>query len=208
MKIICIGRNYTEHIKELNNETPEEPVIFIKPDTALLRNNNPFFIPDFSNDVHHEVEVVVKIKNPGRHIPVGFAKDYYDEVALGIDFTARDIQSQLKAKGLPWEKAKGFDHSAAISAFIPLSELTNETSRGIYAATFSLEKNGDEVQSGNTNQMIHNVDEIIAHVSEYFSLRIGDYIFTGTPAGVGAVKSGDQLKGFLAGKEMFNFVVK
>ena len=208
MKIICIGRNYTEHIKELNNETPEEPVIFIKPDTALLRNNNPFFIPDFSNDVHHEVEVVVKIKNPGRHIPVGFAKDYYDEVALGIDFTARDIQSQLKAKGLPWEKAKGFDHSAAISAFIPLSELTNEGSEGIYAATFSLEKNGMVVQSGNTNQMIHNVDEIIAHVSEYFSLRIGDYIFTGTPAGVGAVKSGDQLKGFLAGKEMFNFVVK
>jgi len=223
MKIICIGRNYTEHIKELNNETPEEPVIFIKPDTALLRNNNPFFIPDFSNDVHHEVEVVVKIKKPGRHIPVGFAKDYYDEVALGIDFTARDIQSQLKAKGLPWEKAKGFDHSAAISAFIPLSELTNEGSEGIYATTFSLEKNGMVVQSGNTNQMIHNVDEIIAHntnqmihnvdeiiahVSEYFSLRIGDYIFTGTPAGVGAVKSGDQLKGFLAGKEMFNFVVK
>jgi 2-keto-4-pentenoate hydratase/2-oxohepta-3-ene-1,7-dioic acid hydratase in catechol pathway len=208
MKIICIGRNYTEHIKELNNETPEEPVIFIKPDTALLRNNNPFFIPDFSNDVHHEVEVVVKIKKPGRYIPVGFAKDYYDEVALGIDFTARDVQSNLKAKGLPWEKAKGFDHSAAISAFIPLSELTNENSKDIYAATFSLEKNGDEVQSGNTNQMIHNVDEIIAHVSEYFSLRIGDYIFTGTPAGVGAVKSGDQLKGFLAGKEMFNFVVK
>ena len=208
MKIICIGRNYTEHIKELNNETPEEPVIFIKPDTALLRNNNPFFIPDFSNDVHHEVEVVVKIKKPGRPIPIGFAKDYYDEVAVGIDFTARDVQSQLKAKGLPWEKAKGFDHSAAMSAFIPLSELTNETSRGIYAATFSLEKNGNEVQSGNTNQMIHNVDEIIAHVSEYFSLRIGDYIFTGTPAGVGAVKSGDQLKGFLAGKEMFNFVVK
>jgi 2-keto-4-pentenoate hydratase/2-oxohepta-3-ene-1,7-dioic acid hydratase in catechol pathway len=208
MKIICIGRNYTEHIKELNNETPEEPVIFIKPDTALLRNNNPFFIPDFSNDVHHEVEVVVKIKKPGRYIPVGFAKDYYDEVALGIDFTARDIQSQLKAKGLPWEKAKGFDHSAAISAFIPLNKLTNEGSEGIYAATFSLEKNGMVVQSGNTNQMIHNVDEIIAHVSEYFSLRIGDYIYTGTPAGVGAVKSGDQLKGFLAGKEMFNFVVK
>jgi 2-keto-4-pentenoate hydratase/2-oxohepta-3-ene-1,7-dioic acid hydratase in catechol pathway len=208
MKIICIGRNYTEHIKELNNETPEEPVIFIKPDTALLRNNNPFFIPDFSNDVHHEVEVVVKIKKPGRHIPCGFAKDYYDEVALGIDFTARDVQSQLKAKGLPWEKAKGFDHSASISAFIPLSELTNEGSEGIYAAAFSLEKNGMVVQSGNTNQMIHNVDEIIAHVSEYFSLRIGDYIFTGTPAGVGAVKSGDQLKGFLAGKEMFNFAVK
>ena len=208
MKIICIGRNYTEHIKELKNETPEEPVIFIKPDTALLRNNNPFFIPDFSNDVHHEVEVVVKIKKTGRHIPLGFAKDYYDEVALGIDFTARDVQSQLKAKGLPWEKAKGFDHSAAISAFIPLSELTNEGSEGIYAAAFSLEKNGMVVQSGNTNQMIHNVDEIIAHVSEYFSLRIGDYIFTGTPAGVGAVKSGDQLKGFLAGNEMFNFAVK
>ena len=208
MKIICIGRNYSEHIKELNNETPEEPVIFIKPDTALLRNNNPFFIPDFSQDVHHEVEVVIKIKKPGRHIPIAFAKDYYDEVALGIDFTARDVQSRLKAKGLPWEKAKGFDHSAAISQFIPLEALNNETSLGIRAAQFHLEKNGEIVQSGNTCQMIHSVDEIIAHVSEYFSLRIGDYIFTGTPAGVGPVISGDRLKGFLAGQEMFNFVVK
>ena len=148
MKIICIGRNYSEHIKELNNETPEEPVIFIKPDTALLRNNNPFFIPDFSQDVH------------------------------------------------------------AISQFIPLEALNNETSQGIRAAQFHLEKNGEIVQSGNTCQMIHSVDEIIAHVSEYFSLRIGDFIFTGTPAGVGPVKSGDRLKGFLAGQEMFNFVVK
>lgn len=132
MKIICIGRNYTEHIKELNNEIPEEPVIFIKPDTALLRNNNPFFIPDFSTDVHHEVELVVKIKKPGRHIPLPFAKDYYDEVALGIDFTARDVQNRLKAKGLPWEKAKGFDHSAVISQFISLEELHNSNNQGIH----------------------------------------------------------------------------
>lgn len=207
MKIICIGRNYLEHIKELNNETPEEPVIFIKPDTALLRNNNPFFIPDFSQDVHHEVEVVVKIKKPGRSVPVEFAKDYYDEVALGIDFTARDVQNRLKAKGLPWEKAKGFDHSAAISAFMPLSELFTDTDHGIHNCSFSLEKNGHLVQSARTELMIHNVDQIIAHVSEYFSLRIGDYIFTGTPAGVGAVQTGDVLRGVLAGKEMFRFNV-
>jgi len=208
MKIICIGRNYTEHIKELNNEIPEEPVIFIKPDTALLRNNNPFFIPDFSSDVHHEVELVVKIKKPGRHIPVPFAKDYYDEVALGIDFTARDVQNRLKAKGLPWEKAKGFDHSAAISHFIPLAELHNSNNQGIHNCNFSLQKNGVEVQQGNTQMMIHNVDEIIAHVSQYFSLRIGDYIFTGTPAGVGPVAPGDELCGILANQEMFHFHVR
>ena len=151
---------------------------------------------------------MLRISKNGKYIQERHASNYYNAITVGIDFTARDIQDECKKKGLPWEKAKGFDHSAAISAFIPLGELTNEGSEGIYAAAFSLEKNGMVVQSGNTNQMIHNVDEIIAHVSEYFSLRIGDYIFTGTPAGVGAVKSGDQLKGFLAGKEMFNFVVK
>lgn len=208
MKIICIGRNYNAHIRELNNEVPEEPVIFIKPDTALLRNNNPFFIPDFSTEIHHEVELVVKIKKPGRHIPVGFAKDYYDEVALGIDFTARDVQNKLKAKGLPWEKAKGFDHSAVVSNFIPLSELENGDSKGIHHCYFSLEKNDIPVQQGCTAHMIHNVDEIIAHVSEYFSLRIGDYIFTGTPEGVGPVQSGDCLKGILAGKTLFDFSVR
>jgi 2-keto-4-pentenoate hydratase/2-oxohepta-3-ene-1,7-dioic acid hydratase in catechol pathway len=208
MKIICIGRNYDAHIRELNNEVPEEPVIFIKPDTALLRNNNPFFIPDFSNEIHHEVELVVKIKKPGRHIPVQFAKDYYDEVSLGIDFTARDVQNRLKAKGLPWEKAKGFDHSAAIGAFFPLSILSENDNHGINDCSFHLEKNGEVVQFGHTKHMIHRVDEIIAHVSEYFGLRIGDYIYTGTPEGVGPVSSGDQLKGVLAGHTMFEFSVR
>ncbi len=201
MKIICIGRNYSEHIRELNNEVPEEPVIFIKPDTALLRNNNPFYIPDFSQDVHHEVEIVVKINNPGRAIPVQFAKDYYTHISLGIDFTARDLQTQLKNKGLPWEKAKGFDHSAAIGEFIPLEEFDAP----IHQLPFSLYKNNELVQTGNTQQMIHSVDEIIAHVSEYFSLRIGDYIFTGTPAGVGKVNAGDVLLGKIENREILNF---
>jgi 2-keto-4-pentenoate hydratase/2-oxohepta-3-ene-1,7-dioic acid hydratase in catechol pathway len=208
MKIICIGRNYDAHIRELNNEIPEEPVIFIKPDTALLRNNNPFFIPDFSNEIHHEVELVVKIKKPGRHIPIQFAKDYYDEVSLGIDFTARDVQNRLKSKGLPWEKAKGFDHSAAIANFLPLSVLTQGENNGINDCHFHLEKNGEIVQKGHTKHMIHTVDEIIAHVSQYFGLRIGDYIFTGTPEGVGPVQSGDQLKGVLAGQTLFDFSIR
>lgn len=208
MKIICIGRNYHAHIRELHNEIPEEPVIFIKPDTALLRNNNPFFIPDFSNEIHHEIELVVKIKKPGRHIPVEFAKDYYDEIALGIDFTARDVQNKLKAKGLPWEKAKGFDHSAAISAFIPLSELNTGEHNGVQHCGFYLEKNGEVMQSGRTENMIHTVDEIIAHVSEYFSLRIGDYIYTGTPEGVGPVKAGDHLKGVLADRTLLDFAIR
>lgn len=201
MKIICIGRNYSEHIRELNNEVPEEPVIFIKPDTALLRNNNPFYIPDFSQDVHHEVEIVVKINKPGRAIPVQFAKDYYTHISLGIDFTARDLQTQLKNKGLPWEKAKGFDHSAAIGEFIALEEFDSP----IHQLPFSLHKNDELVQMGNTQQMIHSVDEIIAHVSEYFSLRIGDYIFTGTPAGVGKVNAGDVLVGKIENREILNF---
>lgn len=203
MKIICIGRNYTEHIKELNNEFYGELIIFIKPDTALLRNNNPFFIPDFSNDIHYEVELVVKIKKPGRHIPVEFAKDYYDEIALGVDFTARDLQTNLKNRGLPWEKSKGFDHSAAISHFLPISTLGD-----LQNLSFSLNKNNQVVQLGNTNQMIHKIDEIISHVSEYFSLKIGDYIFTGTPAGVGPVCSNDNLTGYIGEQEMFNFWVK
>jgi len=203
MKIICIGRNYSEHIRELNNEVPEEPVIFIKPDTALLRNNNPFYIPDFSNDVHHEVEIVVKINKPGRAIPIQFAKDYYTHISLGIDFTARDLQTQLKNKGLPWEKAKGFDHSAAIGNFFPLQDFSNS----IGHLPFHLLKNNQVVQSGNTELMIHSVDEIIAYVSNFFSLRIGDYIFTGTPAGVGAVSSGDILTGFIEDREILNFKI-
>ena len=201
MKIVCIGRNYVEHIQELNNDIPDEPVIFIKPDTALLRNNAPFFIPDFTSDVHHEVELVVKIKKMGKCIPAQFSKDYYDEISLGIDFTARDVQSALKSKGLPWEKAKGFDSSAVIAPFISIEGLN------LSDLNFRLEKNGEIVQRGNTQQMIHKIDEIIAHVSQYFTLKIGDYIYTGTPAGVGSVKSTDRLVGCIENQEMFNFLV-
>lgn len=202
MKIICIGRNYSEHIKELNNETPEEPVIFIKPDSALLRNNAPFFIPDFSNEVHHEVELVIKINKLGKHIPVEFAKDYYNELGLGIDFTARDLQSNLKSKGLPWEKAKGFDHSAVISKFISIENMDLNNLK------FSLTKNDQVVQQGNSSQMIHNINEIIAHVSQYFTLKIGDYIYTGTPSGVGKVNPNDHLVGKIENQTMFDFRVK
>ncbi len=201
MKIICVGRNYLKHIEELQNAIPEEPVIFIKPDSALLRNNAPFFIPEFSNDVHYEVELVLKIQKLGRHIPVEFARDYVAEMALGIDFTARDKQAELKAKGLPWEKAKGFDHSAAISAFIPCPA-------DLGAVNFRLEKNGEVVQRGNTQQMIHAVPELISHISEYFTLKIGDYIYTGTPEGVGPVSPGDQLKGYIEDRLMFDFAVR
>ena len=202
MKIICIGRNYSEHIKELNNETPDEPVIFIKPDSALLRNNAPFFIPDFSNDIHHEVELVIKINKLGKHIPLEFANDYYTEIGLGIDFTARDVQSKLKEKGLPWEKAKGFDYSAVISKFIPIHNFN------LSDLNFSLTKNDTLVQEGNTKQLIHKIDEIIANVSQYFTLKIGDYIFTGTPAGVGNVNTNDHLVGKIEDQVMFDFRVK
>ena len=202
MKIICIGRNYTEHIKELNNENPEEPVIFIKPDTALLRNNNPFFIPDFSRDVHHEVEVVVKIKKPGRHIPLSFAKDYYDEVALGIDFTARDVQSNLKAKGLPWEKSKAFNGSAFVSKMLPFHSSVIENT-----INFHLNLNENLVQSGNSSLMIWNVFELIEDISKYFTLKTGDYIFTGTPAGVGPVQKGDLLSGYLTNDKLFDLTI-
>jgi 2-keto-4-pentenoate hydratase/2-oxohepta-3-ene-1,7-dioic acid hydratase in catechol pathway len=207
MKIICIGRNYAEHIRELNNEIPDEPVIFIKPDSALLRNNAPFFIPEFSNDVHYEVELVIKINKLGKHIPIQFAKDYYSEIALGIDFTARDLQSKLKEKGLPWEKAKGFDHSAVISKFIPVEQFGISQNDSIKSLNFSLQKNNVVVQQGNTDFMINNIEEIISHVSQYFTLKIGDYIFTGTPAGVGPVAPGDHLTGFIEETEMFSFQV-
>jgi 2-keto-4-pentenoate hydratase/2-oxohepta-3-ene-1,7-dioic acid hydratase in catechol pathway len=202
MKIICIGRNFVDHIHELQNEIPTDPVVFIKPDSALLRNNNPFFIPDFSKEIHHEVELVVKIKKIGKSIPLQFSRDYYDEIGLGIDFTARDLQSELKAKGLPWEKAKGFDHSAVISNFMSIEGLD------LSNLNFSLQKNGQIVQSGNTQQMIHNIDAIISHVSQFFTLKIGDYIYTGTPAGVGAVAPNDLLEGFIESNSMFRFYVK
>lgn len=202
MKIICIGRNYAEHITELGNERPDSPVIFMKPDTALLRNNDPFYYPDFSKDIHYECELLVKIKKEGKSIDAKFAAKYYDEIGLGIDFTARDIQSQAKEKGLPWERAKAFNGSAPVSNFISKDgfDLTD--------TSFQLELNGDMVQEGNTSLMLWPIDELIAYVSNYFTLKTGDIIFTGTPKGVGPIKIGDRLRGMLSGQEMFNFEVK
>lgn len=204
MKIICVGRNYVAHAKELNNEIPDEPVLFLKPDTALLRNNDPFYIPEWSNDVHHEVELIVKINRLGRSVDKKFAHRYYGEIGLGIDFTARDLQNQLKEKGLPWEKSKAFDHSAVVSPeFVKIESLPDRNS-----IHFQLDINGKTVQQGNSALMIFSIDNIISHVSKYFTLKIGDLIYTGTPAGVGAVKIGDRLEGFLEGKKMFDFQVK
>ena len=192
MKLICIGRNYTKHIEELQNERPTEPVVFIKPDTAILLKKQPFFIPDFSNDVHHEVEVLVKINRVGKHIDKKFAHKYYDQIGLGIDFTARDLQQKLKEKGLPWEKAKSFDGAAVIGNWIDKSEIED-----VNAIKFSLKKNETTVQSGNTSHMLYKIDEIIEYVSKYFTLKIGDIIFTGTPEGVGKVVANDELKGYI-----------
>ncbi|GGK25083.1 2-hydroxyhepta-2,4-diene-1,7-dioate isomerase [Yeosuana aromativorans] len=203
MKLICIGRNYTEHIEELKNEKPTDPVIFLKPDTAILVKKQPFFIPDFSNDVHYEVEVLVKINRVGKHIDKKFAHKYYNEIGLGIDFTARDLQSKLKEKGLPWEKAKAFDGSAVIGNWIPVKEIAD-----VNAIEFSLKKNDKIVQNGNTSHMLWKIDELIEYVSKYFTLKIGDIIFTGTPSGVGKVFANDKLKGFIENKEMFSITVK
>ncbi len=204
MKIICVGRNYVAHAKELNNDVPAEPVLFMKPDSALLRNNDPFYIPDWSNDVHHEVEIIVRIHKLGKNIEPKFAHRYYKEIGLGIDFTARDVQNTLKDKGLPWEKAKAFDHSAVIcSEFVPVDALPNRNE-----IKFRLDVNGQTVQEGNSSLMIFPIDEIIAHVSKYFTLKIGDLIYTGTPAGVGPVKIGDRLEGYLEEMKMFDFQVK
>lgn len=203
MKIICIGRNYIEHIEELGNEKPKEPVIFIKSDSAILPKKMPFIIPEFSNDVHYEVEVVVKINRVGKHINKKFAHKYYEEIGLGIDFTARDIQKKLKDKGLPWEKAKSFDGSAVMGKFIPKSNFED-----LNNLDFSLKKNNETVQVGNTSLMIHSIDDIISHVSEFFTLKIGDYIFTGTPAGVGKVSENDILQGYINDDEIFKIKVK
>lgn len=202
MKIICIGRNYGAHAKELGNEVPEKPVIFCKPDTALLKNNEPFYIPNFSKDIHHEIEVVVKIDKMGKSIAPQFAHKYYSEYTLGIDFTARDLQSELKSKGLPWELAKAFDHSAVVGQFVKKEEVD------LNQLTFSLLKNNAIVQQGNTADMLFNIDAIISFVSFYFTLKTGDLIFTGTPAGVGAVSIGDHLVGKSGELEFFNFEVK
>ena len=204
MKIICIGRNYTDHAKELNNDQPSEPIIFLKPDTALLRNNDPFFLPDFSNEVHHEVEIVIKINRLGKNIQPKFAHKYFDKIGLGIDFTARDLQFKLKDKGLPWEKSKAFDSSAVISKkLIDKSELGD-----LKNLMFSLEKNGKRVQFGNTKQMIFNIEELICEVSKYFTLKIGDLIYTGTPAGVSKVDINDELTGYIGEVKMFDFKIK
>ncbi|MCF8716209.1 fumarylacetoacetate hydrolase family protein [Joostella atrarenae] len=203
MKIICIGRNYTEHIKELQNEKPTDPVIFIKPDSAVLKNQHDFYIPEFSNDVHYEVELLVKIGKVGKSIDTKFAHKYYNEIGLGIDFTARDLQSKLKEKGLPWEKAKGFDGAAVIGKWIPKSELGD-----INNIDFSLKKNDAFVQKANTSLMLWKVDELISYISTYFTLKTGDVIFTGTPAGVGKVSSEDYLEGFINEEKMFSLKVK
>jgi 2-keto-4-pentenoate hydratase/2-oxohepta-3-ene-1,7-dioic acid hydratase in catechol pathway len=203
MKLICIGRNYTDHIKELENEKPTDPVVFLKPDTAILLKKQPFFIPDFSDDVHHEVEVLVKMKKVGKHIDKKFAYKYYDEIGLGIDFTARDLQAQLKAKGLPWEKAKAFDGAAVIGRWLPKSKFDN-----VDHINFSLKRNDAVVQQGNTELMLWKIDELIEYVSKYFTLKIGDIIFTGTPAGVGKVFAEDRLIGYIENEELFSIKIK
>ena len=203
MKIICIGRNYVNHAKELGNAIPTEPIFFLKPATAIQPKGHPFFIPHFSNDIHYEVELVIKINKAGKHIEERFAHKYYDQIGLGIDFTARDIQEECKAKGLPWEKAKGFDGSAQIGrTFIDKAELE------LNDITFSLEKNGEQVQLGNSKNMLFSFDKIITHISKFYTLQIGDLIYTGTPEGVGPVKAGDKLKGFIGEKEMLKVMVK
>jgi acylpyruvate hydrolase len=197
MKIICIGRNYSEHARELKNELPKEPLFFLKPDTAIVTRNRPFFYPEFSKEVHYEAELVYRICKVGKHIQEKFAHTYYDEIALGIDFTARDLQREAQSKGTPWEKAKGFDNSAPISNFYSLKELVNYKN-----LNFSLKLNGQIVQQGNAADMIFSIDKIIAHVSQFITLKMGDIIFTGTPAGVGPVKIGDRLEGFIEDKKV------
>lgn len=204
MKIICIGRNYGAHAKELGNDVPSEPVFFCKPDSAVLPKGNPLYIPDWTNDLHYEVELVYRIHRLGKNIDQAHASRYYDAVGLGIDFTARDVQEAQKQARLPWEKAKAFDGSAVISNH--WVELDDEQKKQVQR--FHLEKNGDVVQRGESDQMIFSIDAIIAYVSQFMTLKIGDIIFTGTPAGVGPVQIGDELKGFLNDQEMFKVKIK
>jgi 2-keto-4-pentenoate hydratase/2-oxohepta-3-ene-1,7-dioic acid hydratase in catechol pathway len=203
MKIICIGRNYTNHIAELKNERPTEPVVFMKPDSAVLLKQHPFVIPEFSEEIHHEIEIIVKINKVGKYIEPKFAHKYYDEISVGIDFTARDLQDKLKAKGLPWEKAKAFDGSAVIGDFVPKNDFVSMEN-----LTFELTNNSKTVQKGNTSLMLWKIDELVSYVSQYFTLKIGDIIFTGTPEGVAAVKPNDVLEGFLEDKKLFRIQVK
>jgi 2-keto-4-pentenoate hydratase/2-oxohepta-3-ene-1,7-dioic acid hydratase in catechol pathway len=204
MKIICIGRNYADHIAELHNEVPTAPVIFMKPETALLQRNQPFFVPDFSADIHHELELVLRVSKNGKHIEEKFAHTYFDAIGLGIDFTARDLQSELKKKGLPWELAKAFDGSAPIStSFKPVGEFAD-----LANINFHLEVNGAVRQRGNSSLMLHPFAKIVSFVSQYITLKMGDLIFTGTPSGVAAVKTGDQLSGFLEGEKILDVAVR
>ena len=202
MKIIAIGRNYAAHIAELNNEKPSQPVVFMKPDTALLRNNAPFYYPDFSKDIHFEVEILLKINREGKYIDPKFAHKYYEEIGIGIDFTARDLQQQCKEKGLPWEIAKAFNGSA------PISDFVSKTDFDLANLNFSLHQNGDMKQQGNTSLMLFPFDEIVAYVSRYFTLKKGDIIFTGTPAGVGPIAMGDKLEAFIEGTKMLEVEIK
>ena len=203
MKFICIGRNYAEHAKEMNSPVPTEPVLFIKPETALLRNNLPFYFPDFSKEIHHEVEIVLKISKMGKSIEPVFANRYYEEIGIGIDFTARDIQAKCKKEGLPWEKAKAFDYSAAIGNFIPKSQF-----KAMDNINFHLDINGKQAQKGNTKDLLFTFDQIISYASQFFTLKIGDYIFTGTPEGVGPVKIGDRLEAYLENQKLLDFEIK
>ena len=203
MKIICIGRNYIDHAKELNNPIPKEPVFFLKPDTALIQPRTPFIYPSFTNDLHHEVELVVRINKIGKHIEERFAHKYYNEISVGVDFTARDVQQQCKEKGLPWEKAKAFDGSAPTGKFVDISAFDD-----INNLNFSIQINGETKQIGNTKNMIFNINQIISYVSQFFTLKIGDYIFTGTPAGVGPVKIDDRIDCFIEDKKLLSFNIK
>ena len=203
MKIICIGRNYIDHIKELSNQKPLNPVVFLKPDSSIIAKNQNFIIPSFSNEIHHEVELVIKINKVGKHIDKSFSHKYYDEIGLGIDFTARDIQNNLKQKGHPWEKSKAFDNSCMVGNFLKKEKLED-----ISKIEFSLKKNNEIVQSGCSNDMLWKIDELISYVSQYFTLKIGDLIFTGTPSGVSKVESGDILEGYISSINMFTLKVK
>lgn len=203
MKIVCIGRNYADHIEELNNERPDEPVVFIKPDTTIGQSNTPFYLPDFSSAIHHEIELLVRINRIGKHIQEEFASKYYDQISVGIDFTARDLQAQLKAKGLPWEKSKSFDGATVVGEWVDKTQFKN-----LQNLDFELTNNGKVVQKGNTAMMLYTIDQLIAYVSQYFTLKIGDVLFTGTPAGVAAVAQEDVLEGYLEGQRLFTQKVK
>lgn len=202
MKIICIGRNYVAHVKELGNEIPKEPVLFMKPDSAISRQRDAFYIPDWTNEVHYEAEIVIKINRLGKNIEEKFAPKYYSQFTLGIDFTARDVQKNLKAQGLPWEKSKAFDQSAVLGEYLNVNDYSLDN------LNFELKINGRVVQSGNTKSMIYTIPQIINHCSEFFTLKIGDLIFTGTPEGVGKVNAGDELEGFIEGKKILHVKIR